>query len=423
VRQDRWWIARGPVLVTAVALLAALLTLLLPRVLPTSAAAQARAVAAPAPLPTGEPVAPGVVRQTHAFGPLGLEHRLDVYLPAGAPVRPRPTVLFLHGGSWEIGDKVEWVREATEVAQRGWTAVSVNYRRTPTAPWPAPLQDVRAALRWLQVHAGELGIDVERTGALGDSVGAQLAGLLGRPAPGLRPVRAVVSWSGISDLTGLLQQPSSGGCAVEPCLPTGLARKATRQLMRCVPVQCPQAYRDASPAADVTTGPATYAAVSERELIDPRQAWVLDAALARAKVASRVVVLPGTVHGRGYQSQVWDQSLRFLAAALTPETAPAFPRLPATVSLKPVRSRSLGQTVRLRGAVGPGQAGSSVTLQVRRPDGSWRTAGLAPVRGTVPGLTYELAWRPVQRGVTTWRALWQGSGGLATSPAVTVRVR
>lgn len=423
MRQDRWWTARGPVLVTVVALLAALLTLLLPRLLPTTATAQARAVAAPAPLPTGEAVAPGVVRQTHAFGPLGLEHELDVYLPAGEPVRARPTVLFLHGGSWEIGDKVEWVAEATEVASRGWTAVSVNYRRTPTAPWPAPLQDVRSALRWLQDHAAELGIDVERTGALGDSVGAQLAGLLGRPAPGLRPVRAVVSWSGISDLTGLLQQPRSGGCVAEPCLYTGLARKATEQLMRCLPVHCPQAYRDASPAADLTTGPATYAAVSERELIDPRQAWVLDGALARAGVASRVAVVPGTVHGRGYQSRVWADSLRFLAAALTPETAPAFPRLRPRVTLEPAASVRLGGTVRLRGTAGSGQAGSSVTLQVQRPDGSWRTAGLAPLRGLVPDLSYELAWRPVQRGTSTWRALWQGSGGRATSDPITVRVR
>ncbi len=422
MRRDGWAAARGPVVVTVVALLAALVTLLLPRALPSDAAAEARTVAAPAPLPTGEAVAPGVVRQTHAFGPLGLEHELDVYLPAREPVRPRPTVLFLHGGSWEIGDKVEWVAEATQIAQRGWTAVSVNYRRTPTAPWPAPLQDVRLALGWLQDNAANLGIDVQRTGALGDSVGAQLAGLLGRPTTGLVPVRAVVSWSGISDMTGLLAQPRSGGCTVEPCLYTGLARKATEQLMRCLPVSCPGAYRDASPAAGLTTGPATYAVVSERELIDPRQAWVLDGALSRAKVASRVVVLPGTVHGRGYQSAVWGDSLRFLAAALTPETAPAFPRPQVSVTALAQRWAAVGEPVRLRGVVGPRQAGSSVTLQVQQRDGSWRNVTSAPVTGLIPDLTWSYRWTPRAPGRTTWRAVWKGSGGLATSAPVTVRV-
>ena len=406
-------------LLVAAAVLLALLVALLPR-----AGASLRLASVPSGPPTGEAVAAGVVRQTHSYGPGGEENLYDVYLPADGPVRPRPTVVFVHGGSWEIGDKVEYVDEAVQVAQRGWTAVSLNYRRTPTAPWPAPLVDVRRALQHLQQDAGALGVDVQRTGALGDSVGAQLAALLGRPASGVVPVRAVVAWSGVNDMPGLTQQRRSGGCTGSPCAYSGLARKVVEDLMRCTPAQCPEPYRESSPAADLVRGPATFAVNSETELIDPRQTWAMDAALSRARVPSRVRILPGGVHGRGYQSSVWSDSLRFLAAALTPETAPAFPRPTVGVRLAAddVTART-GQAVGLSGLVRPRALGSSVALQVRDADGVWRTQRVAPLRATAADTVFDLSWTPTRAGTTTWRALWRGGGGQGVSAPVTVTVR
>lgn len=366
--------------------------------------------------------ADGVRRITNAYGPAGRENLFDVYLPDG-PVYRRPTVLFIHGGSWEIGDKVEWVAEAEQVARRGWTAVSVNYRRTPTAGWPAPLEDLRRALAVLQARANEFGIDPHRIGAVGDSVGAQLAELLGRPAPGLVPVRSVVAWSGISDLPGLLQQPSSGGCVSSPCRYRGLARKAVEALMRCTPGSCRSAWQSASPAAGLTSGPATYAVVSEHELIDPRQAWALDGALARAGVPSRVRVLPGRVHGRGYQDLVWADSLRFLAATLTPETAPPFPRPRVAVSLTAPALTRLGTSVRLAGLVRPRALGSTVQLQVRTAAGSWRTARVLALQDAADSSGFAFHWIPQQRGKTVWRAAWRGGGGVGVSAPVTVAVQ
>ena len=381
------------------------------------------------PVATGEPVADGVVRQTWSYGPAGDENAFDVYLPAGEPVTPRPTLLLVHGGSWEYGDKVEYADEAVAVARLGWTAISLNYRRTPTAPWPAPLQDVRLALRRLQELAVELGIDVRRTGALGDSAGGQLAALLGQPHGGTVPVRAVVTWSGVNDMHGLLRQPSSGGCVDSSCRYSGLARKVVRDLMRCAPGGCPTAYRSASPAATLGTGvdagPATFAVGSERELIDPRQAWVMDAALARAGVPSRVRVLPGSTHGRGYQARVWQDSLSFLAAALTPETAPAFPRPDVEVGLATAHGtgHTAGRPVRLSGAVRPRAVGSSVALQVRGGDGAWRTARTVPLRAAGGDTVFDLSWTPSAPGRTTWRAVWRGGGGLGTSEPLTVVAR
>lgn len=411
---------RAGALLVLLAVLGALLLAGLPR---AGATLETVSREAASDLPEGEPVADGVVRLTRSYGPAGDENTFDVYAPADEPVRPRPTVLFVHGGSWEIGDKVEYVDEAVEVARRGWTAVTVNYRRTPTAPWPAPLQDVRRALAALQADAEELGVDVARTGALGDSVGGQLALLLGQPAPGARPVRSVVAWSGVSDMPGLTRQVRSGGCPGTPCDYRGLARKVVSALMRCTPDACPERYREASPAAGLTTGPATFSVNSETELIDPRQAWAMDAALSRAHVPSRVRVLPGGIHGRGYQESVWDDSLRFLAATLTPETAPPFPRPSVRVTLAVTGTRRVGGDVHLAGQVAPRALGSSVALQVRGADGVWRTQRSAPLRATSAGTVYDLVWTPARRGTTTWRALWRGGGGEGTSAPVPVRVR
>ena len=370
-------------------------------------------------------VADGVVRRTLAFGSAGLAQTVDVYGPPGAPA-PRPTVLLVHGGSWQIGDSTEWADEAVQlVRERGWTAVALNYRLAPDHRWPAPYEDAAAALRLLHARAGELGVDPARVGALGDSAGGHLAALLGEPADDRPVLRSVVTWSGLNDLAGLTQQPSAGGCAgTSSCELEGLARKVVDGLMGCAPEQCPAAYRAASPAALVTPGhAATLALGSEDEQVDPRQAWVMDAALSRNRVPSRVEVLDGDLHARGYQGQAWVRSLAFLAATLTPETSPAYPRAAPAATLDAPADAEPGEPVVLSGSVSPRQHGSSVALQTRRPDGTWRTARQVRLQRGPGGTSWSTTWTPVDAGTVTWRATWRGSGGEAVSPARTVVVR
>ena len=380
--------------------------------------------------PLEEPflVADGVVRRTLAYGDVGLQQTVDVFTPSMGPLPPRPTVLLVHGGGWQIGDSTEWEAEAVAlVRDLGWTAASLNYRLAPEHAWPAQLQDAAAALALLRDRAGGLGIDVDRMGAIGDSAGGHLAALLGEPAPGRPALRSVVTWSGVNDLAGLTQQPSAGGClAAATCTYGGLAAKVVADLMTCTPLQCPDEYALASPAALVTPGhAATLALSSEGEQIDPRQAWVMDSALHRNRVPSRVHVLPGDLHARGFQAAAWPASLRFLAATLTPEVADPYPRPAVGVTLDlPARTDArVGRDVRLKGVVRPRQAGSSVSLQVRQRDGSWRTVRLAPLIAGAYDTWYDVRWTPRTRGTTVWRAVWRGSGTVtATTPrAVVVR--
>src|SRR5687767_12146489 len=84
-----------------------------------------------------------VVFRTVDGEPLGA----DVYLPAEEG-KARPAVLVVHGGGWVAGDKSWFADQATQLAEAGYVAVSVNYRLAPAHPYPAAVDDVEAAVKW-----------------------------------------------------------------------------------------------------------------------------------------------------------------------------------------------------------------------------------------------------------------------------------
>ncbi len=87
-----------------------------------------------------------------------------------------PVLYWMHGGGTVIGNRhmddarlIEWCR------QLGCVCVSVEYRLAPEAPYPAPLDDCEAGLRFIVEHASELRIDPQRVGIGGRSAGGALA--------------------------------------------------------------------------------------------------------------------------------------------------------------------------------------------------------------------------------------------------------
>lgn len=116
--------------------------------------------------------------------------RCDVYRPDG-PQGAKPAVLLIHGGGWRQGDRSQLRGYGVLIGREGYVCVAPEYRLVPEAPWPAQLDDVRAALGWMIDHAGELDIDPERIAVEGNSAGAHLALLLaGDPS---LPIRACVA--------------------------------------------------------------------------------------------------------------------------------------------------------------------------------------------------------------------------------------
>jgi acetyl esterase/lipase len=133
-----------------------------------------------------------------------------------------PAVMYVHGGGWLIGDLNSggYVNDLRPTLLKlGFVVVTINYRLAPISPWPAQIEDVMCAVRFLRAHAAQLHIDPSRIGAWGDSAGGQLVSLLGTVSsssgwevgPYLKypsTVEAVVDMYGVADLVG--EEPQLG---------------------------------------------------------------------------------------------------------------------------------------------------------------------------------------------------------------------
>ena len=92
-----------------------------------------------------------------------------LYQPAGAG--PFPAVLQVHGGAWTNKDRTDGQNTALDLAAAGIVVLSIDFRNSPEAPYPASLQDINYGIRWLKAHATEFGSSAERVGAYGTSSG------------------------------------------------------------------------------------------------------------------------------------------------------------------------------------------------------------------------------------------------------------
>jgi acetyl esterase len=105
-----------------------------------------------------------------------------VYRPVGAG--PFPTIVDVHGGAWNNGDRTNDTQMNQALAANGVLTVAIDFRQPPEAGYPASVCDLNLAIRWLKVHAGEFG-GTSKVGALGVSSGGHvvlLAGLRPRDA-------------------------------------------------------------------------------------------------------------------------------------------------------------------------------------------------------------------------------------------------
>ena len=182
-------------------------------------------------------------------------HHVVVYRPGPEWEGARPGLVLIHGGAWICGAPVLKHWYGRRLARLGYVAVAINYRKMPLHPFPACLQDAKAAVCWVRAHADSLGIDPARVGVLGDSAGGHLALLLAvtRPEDGFEhgewdsvssQVQAAVSLYGPADLS-YYQHPTTyiraGGAAAF-------------YMRRFVGQRGPEAFAKASPISYVHEG-------------------------------------------------------------------------------------------------------------------------------------------------------------------------
>ncbi|MEN1882390.1 alpha/beta hydrolase [Streptomyces mirabilis] len=130
------------------------------------------AASAAQPIPTDVTTA-----EHHATADDGTQITMRWYAKTGAAAGS--AVLFFHGGGYIFGHIDLFDGPVSRyVSASGVPMLSVEYRRAPEHPFPTPVEDAYAALRWLHEHAGELGVDRGRIAVMGDSAGGGLAAAL-----------------------------------------------------------------------------------------------------------------------------------------------------------------------------------------------------------------------------------------------------
>lgn len=114
------------------------------------------------------------------YASLSPAEKLDIYLP-GTGAGPYPVIVYVHGGGWGVSDKraAELEPALKNGLAHGYAVVSVNYRFSKEALFPAQILDVKAAIRWLRANGSKHELESKTIAVWGTSAGGQLAALMG----------------------------------------------------------------------------------------------------------------------------------------------------------------------------------------------------------------------------------------------------
>lgn len=272
------------------------------------------------------------------------KQQVDVYLPKKRRTgQPLPVVALIHGGGWVNGDRIGYAAQAIQLARTGdYAAITVGYRLTKEASWPAQVHDCKAAIRWIRAHARELNLDADKIAVWGSSAGGHLSSLLGTSGGvkelegDLGPnttfssrVQAVVNLCGPEDFSQALMfdkdsQPIWKDDAVSGLL-GGNAQEKTAEA------------KAASPVTYVSSDDPPFITFhgTKDQRVAYRHAETIHAALQKAGVTSLLVPITDGGHGsvshpevkvRG--QQFTDKVLRGIATTIDTSPLQALPEAP-----------------------------------------------------------------------------------------------
>jgi len=267
----------------------------------------------PAPIPDADTTHIARKMFDIAYADRSPAQRLDIYWPA-AGNGPFPVIVAIHGGAFMGGDKRDAQLEPMLAGlERGYAVVSINYRMSGEAIFPALVHDVKAAIRWVRANAANFLFDPARIAVWGGSAGGYLSLIAGVSAnvpalddPALgnadQPchVQAVVDWFGPTDFLKMDAQLAESGMAPPPAFAHSGPNSPESLLLGRQITEIPDLVHDANPETYLHVGaPPFFIQHGDRDDTVPHQQSARFAACAHVllgKEKVRFELLPGARH-------------------------------------------------------------------------------------------------------------------------------
>jgi acetyl esterase/lipase len=254
-----------------------------------------------------------------AYATASQAQKLDIYLPDEGE-GPFPVILSIHGGAFRSGDKGDGqVNAMLEGLKRGYGVVSINYRLSGEAIFPAQIFDVKAAVRWIRANAKQYRLNPDKIAAWGSSAGGHLSALLGTSGSveeledltlgnidQSSRVQAVVDWFGPTDFLKMDEQLKESN--VSKPMKHSIPESPESELIGKNLDDAPELVRAANPETYITPDDPSF--FIQHGMIDnlvPYQQSVnlakkLETVIGKDKVA--IELLPDSGHGGpGFQSE------------------------------------------------------------------------------------------------------------------------
>ena len=218
---------------------------------------------------------------------------LDLYLPLPLG-QNRPGVIVVRGGGWLVGDRKRFAHVASALAERGLAAACIEYRTADQDAFPAAIQDVKAAVRWMRANAAQYGIDPEVVGTIGGSSGAHMALLVGL-------TQGIAEFEGNGGNAGT---PSGVQGVVAMAVPADLLtlseanKLAVAKFLHAMPEEDNEKWRRASPANHIRRDgpPVLLLHGAEDDSVPPSQSIDFAQQYRQAGASAEVYILDGAPH-------------------------------------------------------------------------------------------------------------------------------
>ena len=241
---------------------------------------------------------------------------MDIYRPRKA-WGALPAIVCIHGGGWAKGNRTNHRNVAQALAERGFVTATISYRLSGEAPFPAAIQDCKAAVRFLRANAKTYGIDAAKIGAIGHSAGGHLTALLATSGG----VQALEGDGGYADFSSAIQ------AAVPMGAQTDLLSQRTReisaaedrgqiwrQFLRGSLEDSPEVYRLASPLVHLDKNDPLCCFITGENDDASTQANKFRNQMSRLNIPANLTVIKDAPHSF-LTKQIWFDQLINLADA------------------------------------------------------------------------------------------------------------